>query len=484
MDSAGAGGTRRFEFPLLLERLDDPRPRRGAAIETADGTVSAVRSMDQPPADNGRLATPALVNAHDHGYGLRPLDFGVADDALEAFIAGWGMRPVTDPYLEALVAFGRMARSGIGTTMHLINSHRVSQLQGEAEHIARAAGDIGIRVALSCPLLDRGDWVYDGPEAVEVLLADQDRERMRAALAKRPPMKEQIANANEVADSLSSPMVSVLYGPVGPQWCTNESLERIAEASAQNQRYVHMHTLESMRQREWLDRAHPMGFMRFLDQIGLLSERLSLAHGVQLRDEEIELLAERGVTVVSNPSSNLRYRSGVAPLARMRAAGMRVALGLDGAGIDDDQDMWREIRLAHLLHGGKELDAAIPQGWFLQAATTAAVQSIGMDSGLGAISEGAPADFVTIDFARLAADSVYPPADLRPWLLQRMTSAYVDGLVVAGEPVLKGGKALGVDLPAAEKEFAGQCRAGALGEEHAAWIGRMRSAVQTHYGGD
>lgn len=472
---------RRFEFYRMLERLGDSQPRHGVALETDNGVISEVRKLGTPPRDSGKLTIPALVNAHDHGYGLRPLDFGVVDDALEVFVAGWGMRPFTDPYFEALVAFGRMALCGIGTTMHLINSHRISRIELEADAVSMAASDIGIRVALSCPLLDRGDWVYDGPESLDKRLAGEDLEDILELIARRPSMTEQIACVEEVADSFETPMVKVLYGPIGPQWCTSESLERIAEASACYRRFVHMHTLESMRQREWLDRRYPGGFMQFLDKIGLLSERLSLAHGVQLREDEIELLAERDVAVVSNPSSNLRYRSGVAPLKTLRKAGVRVAFGLDGAGIDDDQDMWREIRLAHLLHGGKELDPAIPPEWYLQAATTEAASVIGFKNGLGAIAAGAPADFVTIHYDRLTADSVYPPSDLRPWLLQRMTSAYVKDLVVAGNFAVANGQIRKVDYPAARREFLDQCRAAARDQEYADKIDRIRTAVREHY---
>ena len=81
-------------------------------------------------------------------------------------------------------------------------------------------------------------------------------------------------------------LFQVQYGPIGPQWCHDATLERIAEASSENDRHVHMHLLESRRQREWLDAAYPQGIVRFLDDIGLLSPRLTLAHGVHLTDAE------------------------------------------------------------------------------------------------------------------------------------------------------------------------------------------------------
>ena len=85
---------------------------------------------------------------------------------------------------------------------------------------------------------------------------------------------------------------------------------------------------------------------------GLLSPRLTLAHCTWARPEELELLAERGAIISANASSNLSLRSGIAPVAEMIKRGCRVALGLDGATLDEDDDALRELRLSHLLHGG------------------------------------------------------------------------------------------------------------------------------------
>src|SRR5690606_133212 len=150
-----------------------------------------------------------------------------------------------------------------------------------------------------------------------------------------------------------------------------------AEASAATGRRIHMHLLESPRQRVWLDQRFPEGVVRYLDRIGFLSPRLAIAHGVQLRPDECELLAERGVTLVSNPSANLRLRSGIAPLDEARRAGLGWAVGLDGTGLDDDQDIWREMRLLWLLHGGCEIEPRISIGELFDAAVRRGAAVVG-----------------------------------------------------------------------------------------------------------
>ena len=116
----------------------------------------------------------------------------------------------------------------------------------------------------------------------------------------------------------------------------------------------------------WLDQVHPGGVVKFLDAIGLLSPRLTVAHGVWLDDADCELLAEREVTVVTNAACNLRLRSGIAPLARLAAFGVAVAVGLDGLALNDNQDYLTDLRLVRLLHNGTDLEEDLPRGTFLQ----------------------------------------------------------------------------------------------------------------------
>lgn len=121
-----------------------------------------------------------------------------------------------------------------------------------------------------------------------------------------------------------------------------------------------MHLLESPTQRQFLDALHPGGPVRYLDSIGLLSRRLSVAHATWLRPDEMELLAERSVTAPVNTSSNPHLRNGIANMAEMARRGMALAMGLamglDGFSVDDDDDAFRELRLTYLLQHGVGLE--------------------------------------------------------------------------------------------------------------------------------
>ncbi len=396
------------------------------------------------------LAMPAPVNAHDHGLGVRTMDFDCMDDALEPWIAGLRLRPPTDPYLEALVAFGRMLQSGCCATMHLHNSLNANRLGEEAAEVIRAARDSGIRMGLSCPLLDTSPWIYGEIDELRGFVDEGEWQTLAALLPRYRPIGDQIESVLEIAREQAGQGVDVQLGPIGPQWASNALLEQIADASRSSGLRVHMHLLESPRQRIWLDRRFPQGVVAYLDSIGFLSPRLAVAHGVHLRPEECALLAERGVTVVTNPSANLRLRSGVAPVDALRQAGVDFAIGMDGTVIDDDQDIWREMRLAHLLHGGRGIDPAAGLGEMFRAATV---------NGTAVVNQQTGGDIVIIDYGELTRDALFDDLDEARVIMGRMTARHVRELFVAGRHVVADGELVSFDFEVARKELHAQARA-------------------------
>src|SRR5205807_8711202 len=97
-----------------------------------------------------------------------------------------------------------------------------------------------------------------------------------------------------------------------------------------------------------------------LARIGFLSSRLSTAHSVWLDDREMDLLAASGASVVHNPASNLKLGSGVAPVAKLKARGVNVALGTDGGDTSDSYSIFEQMRLAAFL---SRIAAEDPENW-------------------------------------------------------------------------------------------------------------------------
>ena len=476
---------RTHSFRRLLAAPGREAALRDVAVEVEDGRIRSVRPEDEAAgrrAEEDLLALPAMVNAHDHGYGLRPLALGGADDALECWIASLTGRPTIDPWLEAAVAFGRMARSGIGATVHCHNSLAAGRLADEAAGVARAAADVGIRVAFSCPILDRNAFAYGDQRALLPNLDPVDRARLTEALARTAPAERLVDQVEGIAAAFESERFRVQYGPIGPQWCQDATLERIARASADHDRRVHMHLLESPRQREWLDFTYRQGILRRLDDFGLLSPRLTVAHGVHLTEPECELLAERGVTVAVNTSSNLRLRSGVAPLVRFLRTGLRFGLGLDGGAHDDDQDYFRDLRLAWRLHNGTGLEPAFPPARLFEAAGRDGARVIDGAEDYGTLAAGARADFVALDYAAMSADFLVESGDEADVLLTRAVAGHVRHLVVAGRDVLRNGRLATLDLTDLEAELMARARKeAAIPPEQPARDRRRREAVRRYY---
>ena len=470
----------RLKVGRLLAEPGPAPAQRDAELTIAEGRIAEIACSDGTPRD-GRIALPAMVNAHDHGYGILPLALGGCDDALECWIASFLRLPL-DPRLEATVAFGRMALAGIGSTVHCHNSLAVDRLESEAEGVARAAAEVGIRVAFSCPVRDRNPWVYGDQRDLLPHLRDDDRISMEAALAEAPAAHRQVEQVEDIAAAHESDLFQVQYGPVGPQWCRDETLERIAEASALHGRRVHMHLLESLRQRRWLDANYRQGILRFLDDIGLLSPRLTVAHGVHLTEDECSLLAERGVTVSVNTSSNLRMRSGLAPVSRFMRHGVRFGFGLDGAAHDDDQDYFRDLRLAGRLHNGSGLDPALPPARLFEAACRDGYRAIDGSDDYGALAPGARADLVILDYAALTDDCLDADLDETEVLLARASSRHVLGLTVGGRAVVADGHLAGLDLTEMEAELVTRARhASAADPKRFARGRRRRDAVRAYY---
>ena len=142
--------------------------------------------------------------------------------------------------------------------------------------------------------------------------------------------------------------------------CSRELLEAVAALSAEQQVIVHTHASENRgrsRTRSAAVRRHDN--LEYLADTGLATQRLCTAHCVWVTDAEQALLAERDVKVLHCPGSNLKLGSGIAPIAEMRARGISVSLGADGAACNNRLDMFDEMRLAATLQAVRQRPGAL-----------------------------------------------------------------------------------------------------------------------------
>jgi cytosine/adenosine deaminase-related metal-dependent hydrolase len=444
----------------LIEAPDRP-VAANQQIRVSGGQIETIAAIMPAEADS-LFVMPALVNAHDHGRAVRISSLGAGGKPLETWLQYQALIPSLDPYLVAVVALSRAALGGVGTVMmHLTRPQGLTDLPTEAAAIARAARDVGVRVGFAVSMRDRNPLVYGPSQPILAVLPPQARREIENIVARpsRQP-KEFIALFNEVVAAAAGPTFDVQFGPNGVQWCSDALLATIAEESARSGRRVHMHLLETRYQRAWADVTHPDGIVKYLDTLGLLSPRLTLAHCVWARPDELALLAARGVTIAVNSSSNLHLRSGIAPVARMIESGCRIALGIDGGAFDDDDDALRELRLLHLLHVGTGFTVAMNREQLLRAGFANGRLSVTNTVGPGAIRPGEPADLLLLDWAGIDDDRICADIDALQLVLTRATARHIRELIVGGKTVVRDGVVTGVDAAAARAEFADRLRAG------------------------
>jgi cytosine/adenosine deaminase-related metal-dependent hydrolase len=461
-------------------------PVGGAHTIRLDGDrIVAVEAAQFP--SRRLLAMPALTNAHDHGRVTSTTSYGGAGKPLETWIPYLALLPAVDPYLAAAVSLSRSALGGAGAVMvHYTRVQGLTDLPTEVAEVARAANDVGVRVGFAIAMRNRNPLVYGPSEPVLAAMSPQAREEIRQRFLRAPmPVEEQIALVDAVAAAAANPMFDVQYGPQAVQWCTHELLEAIARASKRTGRRIHMHLLETITQRAWLDANYPGGILKFLDSIGLLSPRLTLAHCTWARPDELELIAERGATISVNTSSNLHLRSGIAPLKEMVKRDCRVALGLDGSTLDEDDDALREMRLAHLLHQGIAFTTDVGRPAMLRMAFQNGRLSITNKDDGGALAAGEPADVLVLDWDQVDADRLRADLDPCDLLFARTTMRHIHELIVGGRSVVREGRVLGVDFPAMREDLLARLRATmAQNASLAVALRELERAVAGHYQAD
>ena len=424
-----------------------------------NGIITSISECAAPPSARRTFVIPALVNAHDHA---RPTasSFGAVNMPLESWIIRSAFGTPPDPYLAAASALARSARAGCGSMMiHYTRPSGTMALVEEAKAIARAADDVGIRIAFAFAVRDQNPIVYGDSEPVLSSLSAQDRKTVEEMFVK-PSMspRDHLELTDAIAAAISGPKIDVQLGPAGVQWCSRPLLEAIAENSAHTGRRVHMHLLETICQRAYADQHFPDGVVHYLRDIGLLTNRLTLAHCIHARPDELEIIAESGARIVTNFCSNLHLHSGLAPIAAAHRCGCDIAVGVDGLALDEDDDVIREMRLVQMAHGGLGFKRTWTRPEFFGLAIRNGRAATGAP-GTGELAPGAPADFVTIDLDRLDRDQIMP-VDPLELLFARGNASVVRDVVVDGRTIVRDGRPTGVDLPAIEQELRGMYRAG------------------------
>jgi 5-methylthioadenosine/S-adenosylhomocysteine deaminase len=367
------------------------------AVGIKDGAIAVVGPADDVEASHTAdeivdcsdcAVIPGLINGHTHA----PMTLlrGLADDLrLDVWLMGY-MMPVEREFvrpdfcwLGAQIACAEMLRSGVTC---------FGDMYYYEEAVADATAEAGMRAVCAQSILK-----FPTPDA-----ASYD-EGLRLA-------------RDFVARWAGHELIVPAIGPHAAYTATAEMLEQSKALALEHDVPIHIHVAETEQEVEEHLEARDMAVVPWLDQQGLFEAKVTAHHCVHLEESELRTLRNRGAGIAHNPSSNLKLSSGFAPVAKMMALGIPVAIGTDGAASNNDLDMFEEVRLAALLaKGATEDPTALPARQALAMATRLGAEALHIGDRTGSLEVGKRADVTVVDLDRL---------HLTPQFHRRLDSIY------------------------------------------------------------
>lgn len=429
----------------------------GVVVEVGDFGKLAARYPDIATVGSDQtLVMPGLVNAHHH-VGVTPLQLGSLDYPLELWlVTRLGARPVS-PYLDTLYSAFELIEAGVTTVQHIQGRilDPANEGQERIQMVLKAYADVGMRVSFCVNLRDQNRLVYEADRAFLARLPSPIRDELAPVLeAQDISLADQLTwffrEPLAAADGNRAARVRVQLAPANLHWCSDEALTEIARCAVGADVPMHMHLLETPYQLEYGRRRTPAGAVSHLAELGVLGPALTLGHGVWLSDADVDLLADTGTRICHNPSSNLRLKSGVAPVNALLRKHVPVALGIDEAGLNDDRDMFLEMRLALNLHRPPGLDRNSPSAAdVFRMATEQGACTTGFAGQVGRLAPGYSADLVVMDWDQIARPYLDEDIPIIDALVRRGKTSGVRTVIVDGEVILDNGRFTKVDRDAA-----------------------------------
>lgn len=375
----------------LLPVAPADRVIEGVSVALRDGRVAAIGGHDEVVASHPRadrvvldrhLLMPGLVNAHGHLAMALLRGLGEAQ-ALEPWLAEtiW---PIEARWMDA--EFVRDGTRLAVAEMVACGTTTAADMYYFPETAARVCREAGFRLQAAFPLIGH-------PNAYSAGFDD--------CLTKGLALHDLFRDDD---------LITTCFGPHSPYNVGDEQLRRVATLADEVDADVHIHLHETRAEVDDAQRTHGGTWIKVLDVLGLLNEKLQAVHMTALTDAEIELVAERGVRVIHCPHSNMKLASGVCPVAKLLDAGVTLGLGTDGAASNNGLDLFAEARLAALLAKSTLADPTLlPAADMVEMATLGGARALGLADRIGSIEVGKCADLVAVDVAHPSMQPLHDP---------------------------------------------------------------------------
>jgi len=403
-----------------------------AAVAIDDGLILAIGPADEITANysaaetlpgENRIVMPGLINGHSHA--AMTILRGVADDLA---LMDW----LNNYIFPAEVQFVDTELVRIGTELacwEMIRGGTTSfvDMYYFPDTIAEVVDSCGMRALISATVIDQ---------------RSPDAENASDSIQKGIGFIERWKGKNS--------RITPIFGPHANYTLNAEQLQATRAAATEHGVGISIHMSESPFELQYSKDTFGMTSVEFYESIGFLDGPTIAAHMVWPTDIEIPILVERKVGVIHNPTSNMKIASGIAPVAAMLQAGVRVGLGTDGAASNNDLDMWEEMRLAAFLQKVDRMDPTVlPAATVLSMATRGGALAIGLDDVAGSLEVGKRADVIQVAF-----DDVHhvPTYDVVSHLVYVTDEQDVASVVVDGKVLMKEREMLTIDTERVRSE--------------------------------
>jgi len=425
-----------------------------ADILVENGTIVSVgANLEAPGAEivdaRNHVVVPGLINAHYHSHdtlcrGLfeeLPLEFWL----LYTLPMG-ANRSKEELRARTLVGALESIHCGITCVQDMLGL--VPLDEASTDVVVKAYREIGLRVVFS-------PMVWDVPPIAMVRHKDAlpaDVQEMLGTTGR--PIKDQF-------DYLESqfnrhPAKGTLHwavAPFAPQRCTPKMLQGCADLSHKHNLPVYTHVYETRGQRliaHELFAEHDGSLITYLERNGLLNSRLNIVHSVWITRKEMNRMAAAGAGIVLNHLSNLKLKSGIAPVLDMRESGVRLGLGCDNCSGSDVQSMFQAMKMFCMIASVSDPEPGAPLAHeVIRHATLGNARSAGLQGQVGALKAGHKADMVLIDLN----DTAYLPYNSAArQLVYTESGRGVDSVMIDGRMVMKGRRVTTIDADALRRE--------------------------------
>lgn len=431
--------TTRFENGIVCTLGVKNRVLWNATVVTDGELVTAVgdsaemkqRFTDADTVDcSGKIILPGFICAHHHFYSTMARGMGIPGEPAKNFVEileklWWKVDRALDEediLLSAQLPLIDCIRNGTTT---IIDHHASpSMREGSLDLIEKAVRQAGLRASLCYEVSDRN--IVAGGVA--------ENERFIKKVGK------------------GDGQIAAMMGMHASFTLSDETLEKCVGIAKDGGVGCHIHVAEDLADREDSLMKYKLPIVNRLHNLGATGKKSIFVHCVHIDEDEMDVMAETGTTIVHNPESNMNNAVGVTPILKMLKKSVLVGLGSDGMG----SDMLAQMRCAYLLHRLANRDPRVafmeaPQ-MLIQNNAEIVKRQFGLQ--VGEIAEGLPADLAIIDYC---PPTPLSEANFLGHLIFGLVDAVVDTTVCRGKILMQGKKILNMDegrLAARSRELA------------------------------